>query len=208
MQGTVGGGERSSSATAYLDPALGRGNIHVLLNNTVTRLLSSGSVDGKPSFRTVEFAPNASGRICSRPLAGLKLTAHLVTRSVISARKEIILSAGSIGTPQILMLSGIGDPDALTAAGIEPIVDLPDVGQHLRDHCFAVNYWTVSSNMTTDNVNRDPSIFNADLAVWLDNRTGQFATPYDSTIGYFRIPDSDPIWANVTDPTPGERWGD
>ena len=62
LQGTIGGGERSSSATAYLHPALQRPNLHLLISNTVTRLISTGHSDGKPLFRTVEFAPNSTSK--------------------------------------------------------------------------------------------------------------------------------------------------
>lgn len=61
VQSTVGNGARSSSAVAYLAPALNRPNMHVLLHNTVTRLVKTGSSHGVPSFKKVEFAPSASG---------------------------------------------------------------------------------------------------------------------------------------------------
>lgn len=60
-QNTIGHGVRSNSATAYLEPALGRGNLDVLITNTVTRLIATGNVNGKPSFKKVEFAPSAQG---------------------------------------------------------------------------------------------------------------------------------------------------
>jgi len=53
---------------------------------------------------------------------------------VITAQSEVILSAGAFGSPQILMLSGVGPQDQLASAGIECLVDAPDVGQHLQDH--------------------------------------------------------------------------
>jgi choline dehydrogenase-like flavoprotein len=56
-----------------------------------------------------------------------------VTRGVTSARREIILAGGAFGTPQLLMLSGIGDPEHLASVGIEPKVALPDVGRNLQD---------------------------------------------------------------------------
>jgi choline dehydrogenase len=53
---------------------------------------------------------------------------------MLYASRETILSAGAFDTPRLLMLSGIGDADALRALGIDPVGDLPDVGQHLQDH--------------------------------------------------------------------------
>jgi choline dehydrogenase-like flavoprotein len=54
----IGGGVRSSSATAYLQPALKRKNLHVLIENQVTQLIHSGDENGKPAFKKVEFAAN------------------------------------------------------------------------------------------------------------------------------------------------------
>ena len=101
------------------------------------------------------------------------------------------------------MLSGIGGSESLAHFGIKTIVDLPDVGQHLEDHPFAANYWTVSSNQTLDDIQRDPDIFAADLAQWEANRTGLFAGGLGNTIGFFRIPEEDSIWEKFTDTTAG-----
>ena len=54
------------------------------------------------------------------------------------AHREVLLAGGVINSPQVLMLSGIGDPDALNAAGIKPQVALPGVGQNLQDHVTAM----------------------------------------------------------------------
>lgn len=58
---TVGGGQRSSAAVAYLQPALNRTNLHVLIENTVTKLVETSHSGGKPSFMKVEFAPSENG---------------------------------------------------------------------------------------------------------------------------------------------------
>lgn len=104
------------------------------------------------------------------------------------------------------MLSGIGDSKALKAHGIPPVVDLPDIGQNLKDHPIVSNYWTVSSNQTLDNVFRVPSVYNADMELWANNRTGPFSDTPGNTIAYLRIPENDPVWQNYSDPTAGE-WG-
>jgi choline dehydrogenase-like flavoprotein len=61
--------------------------------------------------------------------------------AVARARREVILAAGAIGSPQLLMLSGIGDPDALGRAGVEARVPLPAVGANLQDHPYVVGIW-------------------------------------------------------------------
>lgn len=62
-QSTVGGGVRSSSATAYLEPALQRSNLDLMIENTVTRLISTKGANGQPSFTGVEFASGPSGAL-------------------------------------------------------------------------------------------------------------------------------------------------
>lgn len=105
--------ERSSSATAYISKT-GR-NVHVLVNTHVTRVLpmSKDSTD----FRKVEFAETPQSE-----------------RRVLTAKKELILSAGAIGTPRVLLNSGIGSRRELEELGIKTLVDNPSVGKNLTDH--------------------------------------------------------------------------
>ncbi|MDF2116327.1 choline dehydrogenase [Roseiarcaceae bacterium H3SJ34-1] len=114
IQETIRNGRRMSAATAYLKPARRRKSLRVEVNAHVTRIhLSQGRATG------VSYSQN-----------GRTVTAQ--------AREEIIVSAGVINTPQILMLSGIGDAAKLQALGITPELDLPGVGLNLQDHisCF------------------------------------------------------------------------
>lgn len=114
-----------------------------------------------------------------------------------------MLSAGSIGTPQILLLSGIGDRASVEAVGIKSVVHLPDVGQHLQDHPILSNYWTVASNSTFDDVLRNTSILEADLARWEANRTGLFADSPVNSIGFFRMPNNASVFSQFKDPSAG-----
>ncbi|ABL69206.1 GMC family oxidoreductase [Paracoccus denitrificans] len=107
---TARNGRRSSAAVAYLKPARKRRNLSVRTGARVLRVLvENGRATG------VEYV--AKGR----------------TRT-IRARREVILSAGGINTPKLLMLSGIGPADELRRHGIEVVHDLPGVGQNLQDH--------------------------------------------------------------------------
>ncbi|KZT24059.1 GMC oxidoreductase [Neolentinus lepideus HHB14362 ss-1] len=111
-------GRRSSSATAYLTKdVLARKNLAVLIGTTTTRVLISSEPDGRPKVTGVEVAKNASSR-----------------RVQIVATKEVIISAGTTNTPQLLNLSGIGARDELEKVGIEVLRDLPAVGKNLTDH--------------------------------------------------------------------------
>lgn len=107
---TIDKGRRSSSAVAYLRPALRRKNLHVSTNALVTKLLiNNNRVYG------VEILKN-----------GL--------RSNSCAHKEVLLCAGAINTPQILQLSGIGDEKLLRELNIKVAHHLPGVGSNLQDH--------------------------------------------------------------------------
>ena len=113
FQLTMKGGRRCSSAAAYLAPARGRQNLEVMTDIQTERVLIE------------------EGRA-----VGIRAL-HQGTTKEIRARGEVILSAGAIGSPQILMLSGIGDPDELRPLGIEIHADLKGVGKNLQDHLQA-----------------------------------------------------------------------
>jgi len=103
-------GTRVSAARAFLHPNLTRANLTLLLNGHVTRVLFDGD---RASGVELVFAEGA--------------------RSV-SAKREVILAAGTIHTAQLLMLSGIGEASALKKLGIAPVADLRGVGRNLQDH--------------------------------------------------------------------------
>jgi choline dehydrogenase-like flavoprotein len=108
-------GRRWSSADAYLRPARRRRNLSLKTGAEVLGV----DIDG--------------GRA-----SGVRWRDRRGRESVAGARREVILCAGAIGSPQLLMLSGIGPADHLGSVGIEPIVDLPAVGENLQDHPFFV----------------------------------------------------------------------
>ncbi|EJC99456.1 alcohol oxidase [Fomitiporia mediterranea MF3/22] len=111
---------RSSSAMAYLTPVENEStNWLTLVNHQVTKVLLSGSA---PNIRAtgVQF----------------KNSNNTGDTYTVNARQEIILSAGAIGSPQLLQLSGIGDPSILQPLGIEVKVDLPAVGRNFQDRTF------------------------------------------------------------------------
>jgi choline dehydrogenase len=115
-QVTIRDGVRVSSATAYLRPALRRPNLEVATGARAARVLFTGAT--------------ASGVAYSR--GGSQLTA--------TARREVLLSAGAIGSPQLLELSGVGDPELLRRLGIPVVAALPAVGRGLQDH-VCVSYF-------------------------------------------------------------------
>lgn len=108
-------GLRWNTTRAFLRPIMGRSNLEVWTHAQVAKLLLTSDSNGKSHCSGVDVAL-PSGRIS------------------INAREAVVLSAGAIGTPQILQLSGIGPANLLQKYGITTIVNLPGVGQNLQDH--------------------------------------------------------------------------
>ena len=107
-------GERYSAAKAYLTPHLGRPNLKVITGAHATRILLEGQ-----RAVGVEFLQGGQ-------------------RHELRAAREVLLSAGALQSPQLLMLSGIGPAGPLHKHGIKPLHELPGVGQHLQDHVDVV----------------------------------------------------------------------
>ncbi len=126
FQLTMKGGRRCSSAAAYLSPIKGRRNLSVITNAHVKKINIH------------------DGRAVSVDIS------HKKNLSTISARREIVLSAGSIGSPQILMLSGVGPGADLQRLGIEVKNDVKGVGENLQDHLQARPIF--KTNLSTINV--------------------------------------------------------
>ncbi|KAF8884157.1 hypothetical protein BD779DRAFT_1443292 [Infundibulicybe gibba] len=189
IQTTIKGGRRSSSATSYLGPEfISRPNLHVLVNARVTRLRPTSTGNEPLAFRTVEFVQGSSNN-------SIRLTAS----------KELILSAGAVGTPHILMHSGIGDRVALSKLGIPPIHYLPSVGQNLSDHPLLSNSWLVNSTDTFETPERNPALSSAEFARWNTTQTGPLIdTPLDH-LAWLRLPKNSPILQKFPDPASGEN---
>jgi 4-pyridoxate dehydrogenase len=113
LQMTIRNGRRCSSSTAYLRPALGRANLDVFVKTLATRIV----FDGRQAVG-IEYLRNGE-------------------HNVVLAEREVLLAGGVINSPQLLMLSGIGDPVELSAHSIDVRVPLPGVGKNLQDHISA-----------------------------------------------------------------------
>ncbi|KAJ3531680.1 hypothetical protein NMY22_g8051 [Coprinellus aureogranulatus] len=181
MQSTIGHGERSSAATAYLTPQVrDRPNLTILLNTYITRVLRTESKSDELDIRTLEVAPRSGG-----------------TRRNVTATKELILSAGVIGTPQILLNSGIGNATELEELDIPPVLDLPDVGKGMTDHVAVRLAW----NHAPQNVT--PISPNVAWDMWEQNRTGPLTELYAHLILWLRIPEDSDLFTRYEDPATG-----
>lgn len=123
-QGTIRRGARCSTSKAFLSPARNRPNLHVVTFSYVTKIL----------FNT------------ERRAVGVQFE-RFSMNNLVYARREIIVSSGSINSAQLLMLSGVGPAEHLRSLGIPVISDLP-VGQNLQDHIYPAVPFTVDRKVT------------------------------------------------------------
>lgn len=121
---TARNGRRSSTSACYLTPARSRSNLEIRCETLVSRLLFTG-------------------KQAKHVVATRGTSTHTIT-----ARREIILSAGALQTPQLLQLSGIGPAALLRQNGIDVIHDLPGVGENLMDHVHVGRTFSTSSRYT------------------------------------------------------------
>ena len=109
---------RSYSRSGYLDPLPPRANYDVLVNAHVSRIIfNSASTSTNLTASAVEYSRDGGKTVAS-----------------VKVNKEVILAGGTVGSPHVLMNSGVGPRDILAAAGIDVLSELPGVGQNLQDH--------------------------------------------------------------------------
>jgi choline dehydrogenase len=164
-------GARWSAADAYLKPALRRSNLTLQTEATETRVLFEGR-------RAVGGEYNQLGQ-----------------RRVVRARREAVLSGGAVNSPQLLMLSGIGDREQLSHHGIDVVADAPEVGQNMMDHLAVPLGFDVPSD----------SLFGAEkpleLLNYLFRRWGMLTSNVGEAYGFVRsrpeldVPDLELIFA-------------
>ncbi|AEY01309.1 choline dehydrogenase [Oceanimonas sp. GK1] len=161
MHMTVKNGRRWSTANAYLRPAMSRPNLTVVTHALVHRVL----LDGK---RAVGVRYERNGRV-----------------QEVRVSKEVILSAGSVGSPHLLQLSGIGARDTLETAGIEVKHELPGVGENLQDH---LEFYFQFRCKQPISLNGKLDLWNKFLigSRWLLKKDGLGATNHFESCGFIR----------------------
>jgi choline dehydrogenase len=132
-QQTRGGRRRASTARTYLRPALKRPNLQLITNALVHRI----RFDGKRASG-IEFSRGGPGAAIERA----------------DAAREVILSAGAIGSPHILQLSGVGDPEHLAGIGVPVVHELRGVGKNMQDHYVARVSYRVEGAQTANERSR------------------------------------------------------
>jgi choline dehydrogenase-like flavoprotein len=163
-------GERWSAAKAYLTPNLGRPNLTVFTGAHTTRVLFEGRRATGVEFRR-------DGRL-----------------EQIGARHEVLMAAGALQTPQILMLSGVGPGAELAKFGIGVVHDLPGVGRNLHDHLDAVQ--VVNAPMLKETIGVSPGCIVRVLKAipeWRSRRSGMLTTNFAESGGFIKSQASEPI---------------
>ena len=161
MHMTVKNGVRSSASREYLDPVKSRKNLTIVTGALVTKVVLEDKV-----AKGVEYVVNGK-------------------TNTANTSNEVILSAGSIGSPHILQLSGIGDKAILEKAGIETKHHLPGVGQNLQDHLEFYFQYKCKQPIT---LNRKLGLISKGLigARWLFTRSGLGATNHFESCAFIR----------------------
>jgi choline dehydrogenase len=157
FQVTQKNGRRWSAADAFLKPAMTRPNLDVRTGVTVLGIELEGD-------RAV----------------GVRLRKGRGAE-VIRAEREVLLSAGAICSPQLLLLSGIGAPEELRAAGIEVRHELPGVGRNLQDHPFVTCIWEVSDRQTLYGADKPKA-----LLEWLLRKSGKLSSTVAEVVAFTR----------------------
>jgi choline dehydrogenase len=161
MHMTVKNGVRWSAANAYLRPAMTRPNLAIKTGVQVSKVL----LEGKKAIGVELYEKNNIARFF--------------------VNKEVLLSAGSIGSPHILQLSGIGNSESLSAAGIETQHELPGVGENLQDHLEFYFQYQCKKPLTL-NSKLGPLSKLAIGVRWILFKTGLGATNHFESCGFIR----------------------
>ncbi|HEX6457234.1 MAG TPA: GMC family oxidoreductase N-terminal domain-containing protein [Solirubrobacterales bacterium] len=157
VQVTQRKGRRWSAADAYLRPALKRPNLEVVTGALVTGLeIEDGTATG------VRYSRRRGGEQAAR------------------AEREVILSAGAIGSPQLLMLSGIGPAEQLREAGVRAVHDLP-VGENLQDHPYVACVWDVPAGGSLADAEKPKA-----LLEYLVRKTGPLSSSVAEAFAFIR----------------------
>ncbi|GEA02457.1 oxygen-dependent choline dehydrogenase [Alteromonas sp. KUL17] len=171
MHMTVKDGVRSSASREYLDPVKSRKNLTIVTGALVTKVVLEDK-----TAKGVEYVVNGK-------------------TETAATSNEVILSAGSIGSPHILQLSGIGDKEILEKAGVDVKHHLPGVGQNLQDHLEFYFQYKCKQPIT---LNRKLGLISKGLigARWLLNRSGLGATNHFESCAFIRSK-ADVEWPDI-----------
>jgi len=153
-------GARAATSRTFLEPVLSRPNLTLKTRVLITRVIvENGRATG------VEY-----------------LDKGVLTR--VHAASEVVMAAGAIGTPQILMLSGLGPADELKEAGVAPVLDVPELGKNLQDH---INVAFSCYTKAAEGIGAwDEAFLTESFAEWQNKKTGPRTSAWVSAGAHVR----------------------
>ncbi|OAA54268.1 Glucose-methanol-choline oxidoreductase [Niveomyces insectorum RCEF 264] len=168
---------RSYARTGYYDPVRNRTNLRLLTGWRVNTILFNGTRATGISMQARQVASTAAAAAAT----AANTTTTNTTTVIVRARREIVLAAGALHSPQILQRSGIGPAGLLQEAGIDVLMDLPGVGSNLQDHPVGHVQFDFTHNVVP---NPDDAHANATFAAWAQAEwTRHRAGPQSQTVG-------------------------
>jgi choline dehydrogenase-like flavoprotein len=164
-------GKRSYAATGYLRPNLGRPNLKVLTESQATRILLEDNI-----ALGVEFV-------------------HKGKIHRIKASHEVVLSSGVIQTPQLLELSGIGDPEVLEKAGVKCVVENKSVGANFQDHVLGGMLFDLANGVKSLDALHDEDYAKVQQSIYEETQNGPYGNPgmLMGFVSYSSIVDKDEL---------------
>ncbi|KAE8155158.1 hypothetical protein BDV25DRAFT_169314 [Aspergillus avenaceus] len=147
-------GQRGHAGAYYSREVAQRPNLHLLAETMVQRVCLDTGADGQVTANGIEIRTK-DGKIQD-----------------ITAAREVIVCGGSLNSPQLLELSGVGAPEVLKKHNIPVVLDLPGVGENLQDHCFSVVNFEVAEGQMSADVVRDHNVLQSLVQLYEQTRSG------------------------------------
>ncbi|KAI8935443.1 hypothetical protein NX059_008017 [Plenodomus lindquistii] len=180
---------RSHARNAYYDPVKSRSNYFLVTGKTVNEILFSQGLLSGYTAKGVQYKSRADGSV-----------------GQVFARREVILAAGSIFTPQLLQLSGIGPKNVLLAAGVKIKKEMAAVGANMQDHPNANMYFDLK-NLTTPNPlsGLDPAFNASAWAQYESDRTGPITQAHGNSLAFLDLQTISSKWNEIIQTVKSQR---
>ncbi|KAL6712127.1 hypothetical protein ACN47E_000004 [Coniothyrium glycines] len=172
---------RSHARNAYYDPVQGRSNLFLQTGKTVNEILFKQGLLTGYTANGVQYKSRSDGSV-----------------KQVYAKREVILAAGSVFTPQLMQLSGLGPKQVLAAAGVRVKKDMPAVGANMQDHPNANMYFDAKNWATPNPLSGLDPAFNASAwEQYQSSRTGPLTQAHGSSLAFLSLRSITKNWNNI-----------